>query len=427
MTDAINHGNVVSKRLGRANVMVRLLLYAFVVACVFDPADQVLGVKVWLFAVACAATCLAVLPASDEIPLPVGLLVYVLVFITIPLLSILWYFLSNGTQPYAGFALIKSYFLVSLAIVLVVNRIDMVPFLSATLTLLALLTITISIAVRSDPELFSFLHEVGERFGVWILANREYGEGLSVTQITFVTSPMLAISIPHYFDRAISCRAANLKWAYLVLTAISIIGMLLAGLRNTMAVALLLPLLVWPLYTRRIVRNFLISLGTLAVLSILFVGKLKTLLNPAELSNNVKLTFLGDYVSIFSDPVTLIAGQGLGAYYRWSSSGQPNFETTGANFYFITELTYAEMIRSFGLIGGVIMLLLLLYPVVHAFFANTDRRQRALAVGFLAYLGMSATNPLLFSSSGMLLLSALLGLTFLVPDVRSGSSVRSPS
>ena len=414
MVDTLDYGNVHSKRLRQASVIVRLLVFAFVIVCVFDPADKILGAKVWLFVALWVATCIVGLLSSDEARLPTGLLLFVLLFIAIPLLSIFWYYLANGTQPYAGFGLLKAYLLVSVAIVLIVNRMDLVPFLSGALTVLALLTIAIFIALRFYP--MRFLYSFGEKYGVLILGERTYGEGLTFNQVFFVTSPMLAISIAYYFDRAMSESDVGSKLANLVLTAISVIGMFLVGLRNTMAVALLLPFFLWPLYTRRVALNGLISLGALAVLSLPFIKRLAGFFNPAEVSNNIKMTFLGDYAVIFSDPITLLFGQGLGAYYRWSAAGQLGFETTGANYYFITELTYAEMIRSFGLVGAAIMMALLLFPITQAFLVSANRRQRALAVGFLAYLGMSATNPMLFSSLGMLIFSALLTITFRTSD-----------
>ena len=55
------------------------------------------------------------------------------------------------------------------------------------------------------------------------------------------------------------------------------------------------------------------SLALLAVLSISFIGKLRVLLkNPAEFSNHIKLALLGDYGAIFSNPLTLLFGQGQG-------------------------------------------------------------------------------------------------------------------
>lgn len=406
-------------------VLLRLPLLAFIVVCVFDPADKVLGIKVWLFVALWAATCVVGLLASDEISLPAGLLLSVLLFITIPMLSILWYYLSDGTLPYAGFGLLKSYLLVSLAVVLVINRVDVIPFLSGVLSVLALLTIAIFVVLLWRPELFLHLYFIGQESGVFLVGHRDYGHGLSFTQVMFATAPMLAISIPHYFDRAVNEPCGKSKLAYLALTAISIIGMLLVGLRNTMAIALLLPLLLWPLYTRRVVVNELISLGALTILCLPFIGKMKAFLDPAEVSNSVKLTFLGDYAKIFSDPTTLLFGKGLGAYYRWSSSGQPDFVETGMNYYFISELTYAEMIRWFGLVGAAIMMALLLLPVAQVFLVSKNRRRRGLAVGYLTYLGMSATNPTLFSSLGMLIFSALLANSFQASDVGESRSPQS--
>jgi hypothetical protein len=426
LTDAVNHFGVRSENIKQTNAFLRLLFFAFVIVCVFDPADRILGIKIWLFAALWGCACMMVLSASSEIRLRADLLIYVLLFIVIPFLSIIWYYFVSGAEPYAGFALIKSYVLVSLAIVLVISRIDLIPILSAALTVLALLTIAVFILVQFQPGLFSLLHDVGESAGVMYLSQRTYGAGLVVTQVTFVVAPMLAVSIPHYFDRAVSETVTRTKLLYVALTAIAIVGMFLAGLRNTMAVALLLPFALWPIYTKRVALNALISLGALIVFSLPIWGKITTFLDPAEASNSIKLSFLGDYASIFSNPVTLLFGQGLGAYYPWINSGQPAFEDTGANFYFITELTYAEMIRSFGLVGALPMMMLLLFPVGYAFFGQTPRRQRALAIGFLAYLGMSTTNPLLFSSSGILILSALIANIYQM-NRGNGSSVLSLS
>ena len=417
-------------RKGRAGyakgALVRLPLLTFIFVCVFDPADQVLGAKVWLFVALWGATCIAALSASDEVSLPTGLLLCVLLFIAIPLLSILWYYVADGTQPYAGFGLLKGFLLVSVAIVIVANRVDVLPFLSATLTILALMTVAIFVALKLDPALLEILQRIGSDTGLVVgLFERSYGEALTFIQINVVTSPLLAISIPYYFDRAMSEPAIRSKLLYLALAAISVIGMLLVGSRNQAAVALLLPLFLWPLYTRHVIRNMLLSLGAAVVMVLPFVGRLRILLNPDEFSNKIKLTLLGDYAKIFSDPLTLILGQGLGAYYRWSTSGRPEFELTGENFYFNTEITYGEMVRYFGLPGAAIMVALLLFPVAHAFLTNTSTRQRALALGFLAYLGMSATNPLLLSSNGMLLFSVMLANTFQISNGDKYSSIRS--
>jgi hypothetical protein len=418
MANAVNHDYTYRSEIGSTHV-VRLLLFAFVVVCIFDPADQVFGVKVWLFVAIWVAALIVAFSAPDKIYVPIGLLLCVLLFTTVPLISIVWYYLTNGTEPYAGFALMKGFLLISVAIVLVMNRVDVLPFFSATLTVLALMTIAILVSVQLAPGLLPILKNTGSETGLVLLGERSYANDSSFIFVNVVTSPLLVISIAYYFDRAMSEAAIRSKFIYASLTAINILAMLSVGSRNEAAAAILMPFLLWPLYTRRIARNECISLALLAVLSIPFIEKLRVLLNPAEFSNNIKLTLLGDYAAIFSKPLTLLFGQGLGAYYQWTTSGRPDFERTGENFYFNTELTYAELVRYFGLLGAAIVMALLLFPVAHGFFATTNTRRRALGVGFLGYLCMTATNPMLFSSTGMLCFSVLLADTF-------GASERSP-
>jgi hypothetical protein len=388
--------------------LVRLPLLAFVFVCIFDPADQMFHAKVWLFVAMWAGVCILAYFDGDHIQVAPGLIACVLLLITVSLLSIVWYYLVDGTEPYAGFGLLKGFLLLSIAIVLAACRIDLMPFLSTLLVLLALLTIAVFVLLQLRTEMLPVLQRMGSSSGLLLLAERSHGEGFKFTQVNVVTLPLLTISIPYFFDRAMGAPSFRAKAFNLALVGVSILAMLFSGSRNLAAAALLLPFLLWPLYTRRKVMNGLISLGALAVLSLPFVARLRASLDPSELSNNIKLTLLGDYAHIFSDPQTLLLGKGLGAYYRWSTSGRPEFELTGEYFYFNTELTYAELIRYFGLFGAGIVILILLFPVAKAFLTDVSSRQRALALGWLAYLCMTATNPMLFSSTGMLLLSVML-------------------
>jgi hypothetical protein len=166
---------------------------------------------------------------------------------------------------------------------------------------------------------------------------------------------------------------------------------------------LLLPFLLWPLYTEKVALNALCGLGILAILALPFTNHLQAFLDPSEAANSIKLNKLEDYFRMFEDPVTLLFGRGLGVYDTWTEGGHP---------YYVTELTYLEMVRNFGLIAALVMLALLLVPIAHAFFADTHRRERGLAVAYFLYLMMCATNPNLFSSMGMLILATLLANIF---------------
>jgi hypothetical protein len=396
----------------RAHWAIRFLLLLFVLVCVFDPADQILGGKVQIFVVLWGATLLSLMARRDDANLPAWLLIYVLAFVAIPLLSVFWYYVIDGKQPFEGFALLKGYLLISLAVVLVLNKVDLIPQLSAVLTVVALLVIGVFAAIQLVPELFDILYPFGRITGAFWLDQHPYGDGLTLLQVYLIASPMLAVAIAYYFDRAMSLRG-RARLVYSALAGINVVGMVLAGTRNNILVALLLPFVLWPIYTRRVVLYALCSLLVLVLCALPFADQLRTFFDPTEFGNSIKLTSILDYINLFGDPVTLLLGQGLGAYQFWSARGYS---------FYVTELTYLEMIRNFGLIGAGIMMAMLLLPVAHAFTGGASRRERALAVAYFLYLVMCASNPNLFCSLGMLILAILVANIAL--DPRSDGRVR---
>src|SRR5690606_13234538 len=119
----------------RADPTLLFALVVFLLACVFDPADSLLGVKVQLFLVCWFIVALHALTAPGTTRVHSGLLAYVLAFLLVPSASIVWYLFWIGGEPFNGFQMLKGYVLVTLALLLHVRRIDLVPHLSAVLTL----------------------------------------------------------------------------------------------------------------------------------------------------------------------------------------------------------------------------------------------------------------------------------------------------
>lgn len=385
--------------------VVRILLLAFVVVCVFDPADRILGWKVPLFVALWIATALSVLQFRADFTLALELAVCVAIFILVPVSSIILYYAIDGRQPFEGFVLIKGYFLFSLALILAVNRIDLLPQLSAVLTMLAICAIAVFVVLLFNPDLFGWIKVLTDRTGMLILDKRSYGKGITFLQVYFVTSPMLLAAIAYYFDRAMTATDIRQKVFYSAVVVIDLAGMLLAASRNNILASLLLPFLLWPVYTRKPAFYLLCSLGAAAVMALPFAGYLTAFFDPFEPSNYIKLATARDYVAIFNDPFTLLFGRGLGAYETWSAKG----------FSFITELTYFEMVRNFGLLGAVPLMILLLLPVAYAFI-DGPRQERSFAIAWLVYLAICASNPNLFSSMGVLIFSVLLANAFLRRD-----------
>ena len=138
--------------------------------------------------------------------------------------------------------------------------------------------------------------------------------------------------------------------------------------------------------------------------TIFLTDVLADLLSSDEESNMTKLSLLKDYDEIFSDPKVLLFGDGLGAYRNWDSNGR---------YYFTSELTYFEIFRYFGLFFGLIIIYYMFYPV---FYSYTNRRyikHKHIIIAYFLYLIMSFTNPLFFSSLGMLIFSIIIANIFI--------------
>ena len=166
----------------------------------------------------------------------------------------------------------------------------------------------------------------------------------------------------------------------------------------------LLPAALWFYFSRDKAKVALLGLVLLAFVTVMFFTELRSFFDPGEYSNRIKLALLGDYIRVLSDAQVLFLGQGLGAYEYWEAK---------EGYAYISELTYLELFRNFGFPGGLVMLSLVLFPLWHAFFRSRSQELRAVAIGFGLYIIMCASNPNLFNSMGVLILSVLLARIYL--------------
>ncbi len=377
--------------------LYKSLIFLFLISTLFDPADKLLGLKLPLFLACWAVGGLIVLMRNSMVRIPINLLAYVFLMVLIPLLSITYYFITDGSEPFEGFLLLKSYLFLSFTILLFITRVDVLKYLSVALTLLAFSVLALSIFVLIYPEGFLQIYHFGEKYGIYSIdKGRDYGSGQTFFQMYFVTSSMLVVSIAYYFDKWRSLKSK--RWIYLILIVMNVCAMIVAGTRNNMIMAIALPIGLVVLYSKR--KVMISALVTVFVgLSVIVLRKeLLAIFDPNEQSNHTKLTTLYDYFRIFSDYKTLLFGRGLGAYDYWTNRG----------LNFVTELTYFEVIRNFGLFMGGVMLILMLYPIIYAFILRRSYQGKSIILAYAAYLVMSITNPLFFSSMGMLILAIII-------------------
>jgi hypothetical protein len=134
---------------------------------------------------------------------------------------------------------------------------------------------------------------------------------------------------------------------------------------------------------------------------ILMMGALSLtvkMLSEKEDSVEMKGGHLNSMLELFQkNPSILLLGEGAGSLYYSKGVGE-NIA--------ISELTYIELIRMYGIFGGGFILLLYFFPVLYLFQIKSEE-SHAIGWGYLAYLFIGGTNPLLVSSTGIILLAAV--------------------
>lgn len=132
----------------------------------------------------------------------------------------------------------------------------------------------------------------------------------------------------------------------------------------------------------------------------------KILLDSEEASFSIKAGHLkGIEEQIFSSPLrSLFVGFGPGSLFY--SYGTNNLRS-------ITELTYWDMFRQYGILNGLFMILAFLFPVFSCFWGGKKykRKRFVFGISFLLYYFIAGTNPLLFSSTGFLALLMMIVIT----------------
>lgn len=309
-------------------------------------------------------------------------------------MSILQFFIFDGNPLYDGMLYYKAYLFILLTFVLVISRHDFFADFCVVLSFLSVFTIVIFLMFISNPFLGQLLYETGLRYGNLAISQRQYGTYIYYA-IFFRTSPMLVFAICYYAYRFSRAEGSE-RFKFCCLWVLNLIGLFLSGVRTNIVMSVFLGFFFAIKYSRN--RKIVIS-ALLVVAVIVLIREYSVLVDmfsAHEVSNNVKLGYLSDYYLICSNVPTLLFGQGLGAYSYWSSLH---------SFSSQTELTYLEIFRSYGLVFGIPMFLILFYPLLIGWKSRTHKY---LFYGYFSYLLISAGNPYLFSSSGMLVLSLVL-------------------
>jgi hypothetical protein len=385
---------------------ITCVLLCLLIVTAFDPADKIAHMKIPLFAAVWVLTIIIYAIEKRTVAIPLSSVIYLIsLSLLIPLSSICVYMVRNGSLAhYDGFQYLKAYLFLTLCIPLMGMKADVIRLLSFVLTAESIVIISVYAITSTGPFLSPSIRDLGDLYGVLALGSRQYGNA-TFYSVNYVTSPLLAISISYFSFKYIETKGRARLRNFLLLI-VNVTGMFMSGTRNNMFVSVAGSFLVLFWYSKRRLPLAFAFAMILAAIACTNWGAIQGMLSATEGSNAVKLQHLRDYGVILSDPTTLLIGQGLGAVFHSTEYGYTS----------VTELTYMDMLRSYGLIIALPLMFCLIYPL-----GSLTRRSRRsvhyLYLGYASYLYLCIADPFLVSSSGMLVLSIILAKTFSVSQV----------
>lgn len=186
----------------------------------------------------------------------------------------------------------------------------------------------------------------------------------------------------------------------LFFSVVLFLSLMVAGSRTPMLVQVMI-LLVY-LYDKNVIGKFLTRLSALALLGMLVMVTYLLATQDNEKSNEVKYDNFESYVEDIGDKGHIIWGAGLGSeFYAKGRDMRLSY----------TELSYMDILRIYGLPVGIFYIFLFFAPCfwLWKYFPRSQFLKRY-SLGYVLFLILSGTNPLLLGSIGLTALSLFMAI-----------------
>ena len=387
------------------SVFLNISMVLLFVDVMVDPTNLILHVKYVLFGLLLLIWGLGYFPKKLILPKYIW---FILIFISF---FMPFYELSIGlirsviqSGPVGGLVYFNSFFFFAIILVTISEKMNLTVIFNYSSLTIVFITLGLYLVLIFKTSLFGEMYRyfVMDKHVV-IYALRDYGK-ITLLMIFYKTSPLLVFPLSWYLYRILiekQKKGLALNILLLMLTALTLF---FSGTRaNLISLVLIIVFyLSYALY-KKSGEWFILIMG-LGILAVLFLTPtlMDLLLNKQEASNAVKFSYLTSYSNYFDHHlVSLLFGQGIGGVFY--ASGLHRFID-------VSELTYIELIRVWGIPVSLVFISVLFTPL---FIEIKTKKITHLFIAYFAYLFIAGTNPLLLSSTGMLVLVYVFTNTFL--------------
>ncbi|WP_461789350.1 hypothetical protein [Pedobacter sp.] len=375
------------------------LITILVLVLVVDPTDLIFHLKTPLFLVILLVFLSTKFTQTISLNRDVVLIIFT--FISIPMWGIS-VSLIQGTfvdmEIAAGF--LKSFFLIILLYIVFDQQIKLDLILIKVTILIPLIIIPTYLILLYDQSVYFIIYDyLSVEKKVAMFSLRSYF-GQTFMMLYYKTSPLLVFPLSYYWDKFLASKKSIF---FFILAAIFAFTLFVSGTRANVVAAIIV--LGYHMYDRIKSQTMRIFMSSVLAISVFFgvFLLLQISVSTGEESAEVKAGHFSSYVTLFEEkPQYLIWGQGLGSSFYSSGAGQ---------YLSQSELTYFDLIRLFGIPIFSLLLFLIVYPLIILMLnKKITSKNKYTLVAYLSYLFIAGTNPLLISSTGILVIIVMYSL-----------------
>lgn len=363
------------------------LVLLLTISIVLDPTDQWFHLKVPLFILCFFYNLKSKQLSSIWIPI----VFFIVFFVTYLFQKFNYFVLVNLAAVRATFKT----FLFSLLVVGITNKNKTKLFKAFFVVVLfqssfcVFLSLLLRINYQLATRIISLIPNTTYGYDYNFMVTQRSFIGIELFGIYYKTSPLatLALAFSSYIFLFYK------KKQYLIYSLIFILFLFFSSTRANVLAALIIPsfmIVYFLIIKKRFVLAELILIILMGLALILF---LKFVSDKGDFSLNIKALHRMSYKEIFqANPLRYVfVGEGPGSL----------FFTKAVNEYWTnTELSYYDLIRNYGLVFSIIIMLVFLFPLLKYCILKNKALYISVSFGYIVYLLIAATNPYLLSSTG---------------------------
>jgi len=269
--------------------------------------------------------------------------------------------------------------------------------------LVGIIVIILYILMSIYPSLGAIIYTFFTKKDHPIIVSHRTALGVNYYSVFFRTSPISVISLSVALFFLFSKRSIK----YFFHSCIFFLCLFFSGTRANMLSGILIVVfltLFYLLYYKKSFLPFIVTFCSVSLMGMMLIIRLLT--DETNESSHIKAAHLASTLLLFSENPF--------RYFFVGTGPGSTFYTAGFNEIVAqTELTYLELIRNYGLIFTLLIVLLLCIPFLN--IINNKQYDKLLKIsiflGYLAYLFIAGTNPLLISSTGFVVVAVMFYLS----------------